>query len=68
MSNEDLIAEARRHVGPFALPRPDFSAASVASALVTGAGDVYTGVCFDVACGIGSCAEHAAVAAMLRGR
>lgn len=68
MNNEDLIAEARKHVGEFALSKPDFSAASVASALVTEAGNVYTGVCFDVASGIGFCAEHAAVASMLQGR
>ena len=68
MRNADLIAEARKHVGAFALSRADFSAASVASALVTEAGHLYTGVCFDVACGIGFCAEHAAVAAMLQAR
>ena len=63
-----LIAEARRPVGEFRLSEPDFSAASVASALVTDGGTVYTGVCIDVACGLGFCAEHAAVAAMLQGR
>lgn len=68
MSNDELIATARKHVGAFALSEPDFSAASVASALLTEAGNVYTGVCLDVACGIGFCAEHAAVAAMLQGR
>lgn len=68
MSIDDLVAEARKHIGRFALSEPDFSAASVASALVTEAGNVYTGVCFDVACGIGFCAEHAAVASMLQGR
>ncbi len=62
------MAEARKHVGAFALSEPAFSAASVAAALVTEAGNLYTGVCFDLACGIGFCAEHAAVAAMLQAR
>jgi cytidine deaminase len=38
------------------------------AALLTTAGNVYTGVCFDAACGLGFCAEHAAVAAMLQHR
>ena len=33
--------------------------------MVTDKGNVYTGVCIDVACGLGFCAEHAAVAAMI---
>ena len=41
------------------------SAGSVAAALVTDKGNVYRGVCIDVACGIGFCAEHAAIAAMI---
>ena len=68
MSHEDLIDEARRHVGAFPLGSPAFSAGAVAAALVSEAGHVYTGVCVDVACGIGFCAEHAAVAAMLGAR
>ena len=68
MTPAALITEARRHVGEFRLSEPDFSAASVAAALVTDAGALYTGVCIDVACGLGFCAEHAAVAAMLQGR
>jgi cytidine deaminase len=31
-------------------------------------GRVYTGICLDLACGIGFCAEHAAIAAMLEHR
>ena len=40
-------------------------AGSVAAALLTDKGNVYTGVCIDVACSIGFCAEHAAAAAMI---
>ena len=68
MDDEALIAEAERHVGQFSLSEPDLTAGSVAAALVTEAGHVYTGICLDLACGIGFCAEHAAVAAMLRER
>ena len=68
MSDEELIGAARALVGEFALSDPSFTAGSVGAALVTEAGNVYTGVCFDLACGIGFCAEHSAVAAMLARR
>jgi cytidine deaminase len=38
----------------------------VGSALVTAAGHVFTGVCIDTGCSMGFCAEHAAVAEMLK--
>ena len=38
---------------------------SVAAALLSDSGKVYTGVCIDIACSIGFCAEHAAIAAMI---
>lgn len=41
------------------------SAGSVAAALVTEKGNVYKGVCIDVPCSMGFCAEHAAIAAMI---
>lgn len=65
MQHAQLIAEARKHVGQFALATDWLTAGSVASALVTAAGNLYTGICLDLACGVGFCAEHAAVAAML---
>ena len=68
MNNDTLIAEARKSVGEFALSQSWLTAGSVGSALVTEAGNVYTGICLDLACGIGFCAEHAAVAAMLNNR
>ncbi len=40
-------------------------AGDVGSALITEAGNIYTGVSLDCACGIGFCAEHSAVAAMV---
>ena len=41
---------------------------TVASALITVDSNVYTGVCIDTACSLGFCAEHAAVAEMLKAR
>ncbi|MEO8486614.1 MAG: cytidine deaminase [Betaproteobacteria bacterium] len=63
-----LIAEARRVLGKFALVKPSISAGGVAAALETTSGRIYTGICLDLACGIGFCAEHAAVAEMLKAR
>ena len=41
------------------------SAGSVASVLVTRAGNMYLGVCIDTACGMGFCAEHNAIGSMI---
>lgn len=38
----------------------------VGAALMTEAGNIYTGVAIDCACEIGFCAEHAAIAEMLK--
>lgn len=38
----------------------------VAAALETASGNVYTGISIDTACSMGFCAEHAAVAEMLK--
>ena len=62
---EELIEAARAVQGTFRLREPEFSAASVGAALQTTSGAVHTGVCIDVACGMGFCAEHAAIAEML---
>ena len=41
------------------------SAGTVAAAVLTDKGNVYTGVCIDVPAGMGFCAEHAAMAAAI---
>lgn len=41
------------------------SAGSVAAAILTDRGNVYTGVCIDTPAGMGFCAEHSAIAAMI---
>ena len=64
----ELIDAAREVQGTFSLSLHDHSAASVGAALRAGSGAIHTGVCFDVSCGIGFCAEHAAVAEMLKSR
>src|SRR5215470_7415453 len=63
----ELIAAARRVQGKFRLGT-DFSAGGVGAAIRGRSGRVYTGICLDLACGIGFCAEHAAVAEMLKHR
>lgn len=67
MDDKELIAAATALVGGFA-PSRDCSAGGVAAALVTAKGNVYTGICVDTACSTGFCAEHAAVAEMLKAR
>ncbi|MDQ2871136.1 MAG: cytidine deaminase [Acidobacteriota bacterium] len=62
----ELIDAARRVQGEFALAR-DFAAGSVGAARGA-SGRIYTGVCADLACGLGFCAELAAIAEMLKSR
>lgn len=65
---DKLIGEAKKHVGEFELSRSSFSAGAVSAALITADENIYTGICVDLACGIGFCAEHSAVAEMLKAR
>ena len=62
-----LIEAARGVCGEFAL-RKDFSAGGVGAAVRTAKGKVYTGVCIELGCGVGFCAEAAAIAQMLKNR
>jgi cytidine deaminase len=66
-NTSQLIEAARAVYGEFSL-REDFSAGSVGAAIRTAAGNIYTGVCIDLASGLGFCAEVAAVAEMLKHR
>jgi cytidine deaminase len=68
LSDTALVAEAKKLVGEYALIKPSLTAGAVAAALVTVSGRVYTGINLDLACGIGFCAEHSAVAEMLKSR
>ena len=64
MTFDELILAAKGVFGARKIGR-DTWAGSVAAALLSESGKVYTGVCIDVCCGIGFCAEHAAIAAMI---
>jgi len=63
----DLISSAQQILGEFKLTK-NSKAASVAAALKTVSGKVYTGISLDMPCGIGFCAEHSAIAEMLKHR
>ena len=65
---DELVAAARDVLGKFALIKPSITAGGVAAALVSDSGRIYTGINLDLACGIGTCAEHAAIAEMLKAR
>jgi cytidine deaminase len=69
MSPEDeQLVEAARSVWGHLSLRDDFSAGDVGAAIRTAKGNIYTGICIDLACGLGFCAEVAAVAEMLKHR
>src|SRR3954466_7987489 len=65
---QELIDLAVPLLGELRLERAGMTAATVAAAIRTKSGRVYTGVCLHVSCGIGFCAEHAAIAEMVKGR
>jgi cytidine deaminase len=65
MSKEALIEAAYMVAGEYK-PSRDCTSGSIGAALVTKSGNVYTGVCIDCSCSIGFCAEHAAIADMLK--
>ena len=46
--------------------RKDFSAGGVGAAIRTADGNIYTGICIDLGCGLGFCAEVAAMAEMIK--
>jgi cytidine deaminase len=62
-----LIDAAQGVCGEFDLEE-NFSVASVGAAIRTADGNIYTGVCIDLACGLGFCAEVSAIAEMLKHR
>lgn len=69
MENCQLIELAKSLVGEVFLKEENSnSAGGVGAALLTSNNNVYSGICLDYACGLGFCAEHAAVAEMLKHR
>lgn len=68
MYNQELIEVAKSLVGGISLLDGKSSAGTVGAAILTINNNVYSGICLDYACGLGFCAEHAAVAEMLKHR
>ncbi len=64
ISNEELIQKAKSVLKPRKI-RHGFTVADVGCALITNKGNVYFGVSIDTCCGMGFCAEHSAIAAMI---
>ncbi len=64
LSSEELIQKARSVVDSRKI-RHGSTIGDVGCALITGKGNLYLGVSIDTCCGIGFCAEHSAVAAMV---
>lgn len=60
---EDLIKKAKSVINPVRIGR--FLVGDVGCALLTDKDNVYTGVCIDSSSGMGFCAEHSAIAAMV---
>lgn len=63
ISNAELIKRAESVVNPKRIN--DYLVGDVGSALITDWGNIYLGVCMDISSGIGFCAEHSAIAAMV---
>ena len=63
-SDGELIEKAKSVVKPRKI-KHGFTVGDVGCALITDKGNVYLGVCIDTAGGMGFCAEHSAIAAMV---
>jgi cytidine deaminase len=64
MVNIELIEKAISYLNPRELWLGN-TAGDVACALLSSSGKLYYGVCIDIGSGIGFCAEHSAIAAMI---
>lgn len=64
MDFDELLACAKRELHERKISRMA-TAGTVAAAILTDKGNVYTGVCVETPAGMGFCAEHAAIAAMV---
>lgn len=63
-SEREMIEMAKSVVNPRQVQN-EFMVGEVGCALLSENGDVYLGVCIDTASGMGFCAEHSAIAAMV---
>jgi cytidine deaminase len=64
LTNLEMIEKARTVLKPRELFLGN-TAGDVACALLSSNGNLYLGVCMDISSGIGFCAEHSAIAAMI---
>jgi len=64
MDFQDLVQCAKKVYGSRKIARNAW-VGSVAAAILSENGHVFTGICIDVSSGMGFCAEHAAIAAMI---
>ncbi len=64
LTNRQMIEKAMTVLRPRLLAGEN-TAGDVACALLSSSGNLYLGVCIDVSSGIGFCAEHSAIAAMI---
>jgi cytidine deaminase len=64
ISNKELVERAKSVLKPRKIIH-GLSVGDVGCALVTDKGNVYLGVSIDTCCGMGFCAEHSAIAAMV---
>ena len=64
LTNSEMISAAFKVLHPRELSLGN-SAGSVSCALLSTTGKLYYGVCIDINSGIGFCAEHSAIAAMI---
>jgi cytidine deaminase len=63
ISNKELIEKAKAVIKPRKIKHG--SIGDVGCALITDRGNIYVGVSIDTSCGMGFCAEHSAIAAMV---
>ncbi|MBZ9687405.1 cytidine deaminase [Clostridium estertheticum] len=64
MTFDELYDIAKNTLNPKKLSKKSYSG-SVAAAILSESGRVYTGVCIDTPSSMGFCAEHAAIATMI---
>jgi cytidine deaminase len=64
LTNTEMIERAKTVLKPRDLYLGN-NAGDVACALLSSSGNLYLGVCMDISSGIGFCAEHSAIAAMI---
>lgn len=64
MTFEELYEAAKKTLNPRKISKKSY-AGSVAAAILSESGTVYTGVCIDTPSSMGFCAEHSAIATMI---